>query len=84
MNKLQVAGRSLQVLGESRKSKTEDMARMHESLTIHSPIIVTFTQDLVSFGPKFHILQEALYLLQEDPIENTDKPKSVSEEDPRV
>jgi len=84
LNKLQVAGRSLQILGGSGKTKTEDMTNMHASLTIDSSIIVTLSQDLVSFGLKFHILQEALYLLQEDPIEAIDKPKSISEEDSRV
>jgi len=84
LNKLQVAGRSLQVLGGSYKTKTKDMTRMHASPTTHSSIIFTLSQDLVSFGSKFHILQEALYLLQEDLVETIDKPKSISEEDSRV
>lgn len=56
LNKLEVAGRTLQVLGESRKSKTKDMTRMQASLTINFSIIITFLQDILSFDSKFHIL----------------------------
>ena len=60
------------------------MTKLHTSLIVHSSITITLS-------PRFRLIwfeishpTEAFYLLQEDPVESTERPKSISEEDHRL